>query len=444
MSLSKVTVASLNEQDRIDSTRTKPGVSPHSRDQVKNFLNHQSGPDNVSAQTSLLNLSLNKQTETFLRGNEPWKVNPRYFSSVQISRLACSKILDHAVRGGAIEIMGMLIGTTIGNQIIVFDCFELPVEGTETRVNAQSESYEYMVQYMSEMVSAPHTIVGWYHSHPGYDCWLSNIDMHTQDLNQKYQDPYVGIVVDPIKSLSQRKLAIGAFRTIDDENSPNGEQSLQFYELKLTPFQSELDSAFDPLKAKFNPSNFASDDDSVRMGRLVDIVRQWNTFYQAQNEAPASRRDQLTLSNLTKKSKEDEHETEQNSHQLNMYSRRTRSSSLASLSTSGEAESDVDMNEHHPEDVESLSSSSHTMTESLTPFRRPNQPLASTLRRPWPHTLEMTFRRNNESSTGIAHGPDALQRSALLLDYESLKKEILHAKMQEYKKLRYFRDAFTL
>jgi 26S proteasome regulatory subunit N11 len=23
-------------------------------------------------------------------------------------------------------------------------------------------------------------VVGWYHSHPGFGCWLSSVDMHTQ------------------------------------------------------------------------------------------------------------------------------------------------------------------------------------------------------------------------------------------------------------------------
>eukprot|EP00983_Pelagomonas_calceolata_P108210 1159433-Pelagomonas_calceolata.AAC.2 len=30
-------------------------------------------------------------------------------------------------------------------------------------------------------------VVGWYHSHPGYGCWLSGIDCSTQMLNQQFQ-----------------------------------------------------------------------------------------------------------------------------------------------------------------------------------------------------------------------------------------------------------------
>ena len=32
--------------------------------------------------------------------------------------------------------------------MIVMDSFALPVEGTETRVNAQAEAYEYMAAYI--------------------------------------------------------------------------------------------------------------------------------------------------------------------------------------------------------------------------------------------------------------------------------------------------------
>ena len=37
--------------------------------------------------------------------------------------------------------------------------------------------------------------IGWYHSHPGYGCWLSGIDVNTQLNNQSYQDPFVAVVV---------------------------------------------------------------------------------------------------------------------------------------------------------------------------------------------------------------------------------------------------------
>ena len=39
-------------------------------------------------------------------------------------------------------------GKVIGNSIVVMDSFALPVQGTETRVNAAGEANEYMVEYV--------------------------------------------------------------------------------------------------------------------------------------------------------------------------------------------------------------------------------------------------------------------------------------------------------
>lgn len=44
--------------------------------------------------------------------------------------------------------MGLLLGKVDGNNMIVTDSFALPVEGTETRVNAQAQAYEYMAAYI--------------------------------------------------------------------------------------------------------------------------------------------------------------------------------------------------------------------------------------------------------------------------------------------------------
>ncbi len=56
-------------------------------------------------------------------------------------------------------------------------------------------------------------MVGWYHSHPGYGCWLSGIDVGTQSIQQQYQEPFLAIVVDPHRTIAAGKVEIGAFRT---------------------------------------------------------------------------------------------------------------------------------------------------------------------------------------------------------------------------------------
>ena len=45
--------------------------------------------------------------------------------------------------------MGLMQGKIDGSTIIIMDAFALPVEGTETRVNAADEANEYMVTYQT-------------------------------------------------------------------------------------------------------------------------------------------------------------------------------------------------------------------------------------------------------------------------------------------------------
>lgn len=137
-------------------------------------------------------------------------------------------------------------------------------------------------------VERKENVIGWYHSHPGYACWLSGIDVNTQITNQKYQDPFVAVVVrtrfdhvflsllrptrpipspqiDPNRTISAGKVDIGAFRTYPENYTPpnvssggsSGEaeyQSIplskiedfgvhanQYYQLEIEVFKSKLD-----------------------------------------------------------------------------------------------------------------------------------------------------------------------------------------------------------
>lgn len=92
----------------------------------------------------------NKETQKEILKRAPWKQDPTYFNKVRISVVALLKILMHAKKGGNIEVMGSLQGRVVDREMIILDSFELPVEGTETRVSAQNEGYEYMVQYITQ------------------------------------------------------------------------------------------------------------------------------------------------------------------------------------------------------------------------------------------------------------------------------------------------------
>ena len=64
--------------------------------------------------------------------------------------------------------------------------------------------------------------MGWYHSHPGYGCWLSGIDVGTQHTQQVHMDPFLAIVIDPHRTIAAGKVEIGAFRTYPEVSRQRG------------------------------------------------------------------------------------------------------------------------------------------------------------------------------------------------------------------------------
>ena len=152
---------------------------------------------------------------------QPWVKDQKYFRTVRISVLALVKMVRHAHSGGDIEVMGLMQGKVRNGEFIVLDSFPLPVEGTETRVNAGAVADEFMIRYteLAERLVSDDYVIGWYHSHPGYGCWLSGIDVQTQSLYQQAQEPFLAIVIDPKKTMAQGKVEIGAFRTLKDADT---------------------------------------------------------------------------------------------------------------------------------------------------------------------------------------------------------------------------------
>lgn len=78
---------------------------------------------------------------------KPWMKQEQYFKKCKISLLALVRILQHAKKGGQIEVMGYFRGKIIHDTYVVTDAYPLPVEGTETRVNAGREAEEYAGQF---------------------------------------------------------------------------------------------------------------------------------------------------------------------------------------------------------------------------------------------------------------------------------------------------------
>lgn len=211
-----------------------------------------------------------KAAQKELDAIKPWRQNPNHFKHVRISAVALIKMVMHARSGGEIEVMGLMQGYVSEDTFIVTDAFGLPVEGTETRVNAQDDANEYMIEYLRlsrEQGAREENVVGWYHSHPGYGCWLSGIDVSTQALQQQFQEPFVAVVIDPDRTISAGRVEIGAFRTYPEgykvesstaggADSKDGGRSVplakaadfgahasKYYSLEVSHYKSTLDSS---------------------------------------------------------------------------------------------------------------------------------------------------------------------------------------------------------
>jgi len=81
-----------------------------------------------------------------------WKTDPHYFKRAKISAKALLKIVMHAHSAAKgerkTEIMGMLLGKIVGEDMIVLDAFELPIQGEEAFVTAGEQANIYMSEFV--------------------------------------------------------------------------------------------------------------------------------------------------------------------------------------------------------------------------------------------------------------------------------------------------------
>lgn len=140
---------------------------------------------------------------------------PDTAEQVYISSLALLKMLKHGRAGVPMEVMGLMLGEFVDDYTVtVVDVFAMPQSGTGVSVEAVDPVFQAKMLDMLKQTGRPEMVVGWYHSHPGFGCWLSGVDMNTQQSFEALSDRAVAVVVDPIQSV-KGKVVIDAFRLIN-------------------------------------------------------------------------------------------------------------------------------------------------------------------------------------------------------------------------------------
>ena len=138
---------------------------------------------------------------------------------IQISALALLKMLKHGRAGVPMEVMGLLLGEFVDEYTVrVVDVFAMPQSGTNVTVEAVDPVFQMKMMEMLKQCGRPEMVVGWYHSHPGFGCWLSSVDTNTHQSFEQLNPRAVAVVIDPIQSV-KGKVVMDAFRLINTESA---------------------------------------------------------------------------------------------------------------------------------------------------------------------------------------------------------------------------------
>jgi 26S proteasome regulatory subunit N11 len=147
---------------------------------------------------------------------------PDTAEKIQISSLALLKMLKHGRAGVPMEVMGLMLGSFVDEYTITCtDVFAMPQHGTGVSVEAVDPVFQTNMLDMLKQTGRPEMVVGWYHSHPGFGCWLSGVDMNTQQSFEQLNQRAVAVVIDPVQSV-KGKVVIDAFRMIAGQNQMMG------------------------------------------------------------------------------------------------------------------------------------------------------------------------------------------------------------------------------
>jgi 26S proteasome regulatory subunit N11 len=113
-------------------------------------------------------------------------------------------MLKHGRAGVPMEVMGLMLGEFVDEYTVqVIDVFAMPQSGTTVSVESVDHVFQtkmvdmlkqtgrcvllFFVSHLSfygpsDLPTRSEMVVGWYHSHPGFGCWLSSVDVQTQQV----------------------------------------------------------------------------------------------------------------------------------------------------------------------------------------------------------------------------------------------------------------------
>ncbi len=135
---------------------------------------------------------------------------------VYMTQNVVEKIVAHCIlyADRKLECMGFMLGDRFKwgekEYAVVKDVVTTDLDTTAVSVRFKREGFAKLFAQL-EKLDYDYIIVGWYHSHPGYSCFLSDTDIETQ--RRMFKNPHqAAVVCDPVR------MELKAFKMVDEAN----------------------------------------------------------------------------------------------------------------------------------------------------------------------------------------------------------------------------------
>ena len=208
-------------------------------------------------------------------------------------------MLKHGRAGVPMEVMGLMLGEFVDDYTVeVVDVFAMPQSGTGVSVEAVDHVFQTDMLEMLRQTNRSQIVVGWYHSHPGFGCWLSSVDVNTQQSFEQLNSRSVAVVVDPIQSV-KGKVVMDAFRLIDQQllltGQPHRQTTSNLGHLRKPSLQALMHN----LNRHYYSINISSHQNDLEQDMLLSLHKEgWAKAltvqdWQAQEDKNAKRFEQM-------------------------------------------------------------------------------------------------------------------------------------------------------
>lgn len=122
---------------------------------------------------------------------------------IYVSRGGMEVLVQHCEgqAGRDLEAMGFLVGDVFSwngrAYVVARDAVTTELDASPVSVRFQRDAFPELFKRLDSL-TYDYIIVGWYHSHPGYGCFLSDTDIQTQ-IGGFSEEHQFALVVDPVR-----------------------------------------------------------------------------------------------------------------------------------------------------------------------------------------------------------------------------------------------------